>query len=245
MKTVMRLKLDILDHLLTRYCLLCAVTPARISGLCGECEQELPWQAPGCIRCAELLPDNSSDGYICDRCRLSAPDFDRCVAVFSYETPIPGLISRFKDKAGFCEFRTLAYHLTQAFRRFYEDMAEPAPQLLLPVPLHARRLRKRGYNQAGMLAASLSRDAGICVISECCSRQPAFHSQRGSSAKEREKNMSGMFKANKHTAAVRGKHVAIIDDVVTTTATSRAMASVIRQHGAGRIDVWALARANP
>jgi ComF family protein len=245
MNTVMRLKVNLLDLLLTSYCLLCAVTPARASGLCEECEQDLPWQAPGCIRCAELLADSSSDDYVCGRCRISPPDFDRCVAVFSYEAPIPGLISRFKDKAGFCEFRSLAYQLRRTFRQFYEDTAEPAPQLLLPVPLHAGRLRTRGYNQAGMLAASLARDCGITLISECCSRQPALRSQRESSATEREKNMSGMFKANKHTSAVRGKRVAIIDDVVTTTATSRAMASVLRQHGARTIDVWALARANP
>lgn len=153
------------------------------------------------------------------------------------------MIRRFKDNAGFAECRALANCFTEHFIRFHEDNAVPLPDLLVPVPLHTSRLQARGFNQSLLLANRLSRRTGIAVLANSCRRE-AGTSQRGLSAAERLHNMQDVFRPMSRPALTAGRRLAIIDDVVTTTATTQAMALIMRNNAATRIDVWALARSN-
>jgi ComF family protein len=154
------------------------------------------------------------------------------------------MIRHFKDRAGFPEFRGLSNCFNEHFMHHYDDTASPLPELLLPVPLHPSRLRTRGYNQALLLARRLSRRSGIPVLENSCQRRRSGSSQRGLNAAERLYNMQGIFSPHACTALTPGRRLAIVDDVVTTTATTQAMAAVMHECAAGRIDVWALARSN-
>lgn len=118
------------------------------------------------------------------------------------------------------------------------------PDLLAPVPLHNRRLRQRGFNQSVWIARTIGRRSGIAVCRQLCERHASAHHQRGLRAQARQRNVQGMFSAGRDAHLTAGRHIAIIDDVVTTTATANAMSQILRQLGATRIDVWALARVN-
>lgn len=235
---------NLLSSLLATPCLICGEAPARSTGMCTPCTHDLPWQAPGCQYCGVDLRNSTGLRTTCSRCFHKPPAFDRCRAVFAYEAPVANLIRRLKDEAGFAEFRALSDCLNQHFVNFYEDMAEPLPELLLPVPLHSSRLRQRGFNQAQLLAQRLSRRTGIAMLGNNCQRHRGLHAQRGLNAEQRFANMHLVFSANARTALTRGRRIAIIDDVVTTTATAQAMSAVMREQAAKQIDVWALARSN-
>lgn len=153
------------------------------------------------------------------------------------------MIRRFKDNAGFAEFRALCNCFIEHFLQFHDDTGQPLPELLLPVPLHASRLRARGFNQALLLAKRLSRRTGIPVLADSCWRQ-AGTPQRGLNAEDRLLNMQNVFRPLPRAALTSGRRLAIIDDVVTTTATTQAMASAMRSDAVTSIDVWALARSN-
>jgi ComF family protein len=153
------------------------------------------------------------------------------------------MIRRFKDRAGFAELRALSNCFIAHFRQHYQDSATPWPDLLLPVPLHPSRLRARGFNQALLLARRLSRQTGIPVLANSCRRQSSV-SQRGLNAQARLRNMQDVFSPRPGAALTPGKRLAIIDDVVTTSATTQAMAAVLHDFAAASIDVWALARSN-
>lgn len=248
------------SRMLATACLVCLALPAQRRGFCTACEEELPWQPPGCYRCAVALPGQWANGpatepagaagplYVtgplCSRCNLQAPAFNRCHCTFAYESPVSVMIRQFKDRAGFPEFRALSSCFIEHFLHYHEDTATPLPDLLLPVPMHSSRIQARGFNQALLLAKRLSRRTGIPVLDNSCHRQHRSSSQRGLNAGQRLHNMQGIFSMPQRLALTPGKRLAIIDDVVTTTATAQAMATVMQDCDAASIDVWALARSN-
>jgi ComF family protein len=153
------------------------------------------------------------------------------------------MIKHFKDQGAFAPARCLGRLLAASFHQYYLECGQ-YPDLLVPVPLHNQRLRQRGFNQSVWLARTIQHKCGIPLLLSCCNRQTGAHQQRGLGAQQRQLNMQGMFTAGRDAHLTGGRHIAIIDDVVTTTATVNALSQVLRQQGAARIDVWALARVN-
>ena len=115
------------------------------------------------------------------------------------------------------------------------------PDLLIPVPLHASRLRERGYNQALELARPLAQALTIPLRHDVLLRTRATLAQANLDAKARRKNLRGAFAIVENAALPQ--HVVIVDDVMTTGATLRECARVLLRAGVSRVDVWALARA--
>jgi ComF family protein len=118
--------------------------------------------------------------------------------------------------------------------------AEPLPELLLPVPLHAARLRHRGYNQAVEIGRVVADRLGIGLAPAGARRLRPTREQTALSAAERRRNIRGAFTVD---AAVRGRHIALLDDVITTGTTLAELARAARRAGASRIEAWAVARA--
>ena len=116
--------------------------------------------------------------------------------------------------------------------------ASPMPgEVLVPVPLHKRRLRERGYNQSGLLAEELGKLTGLPVVSDCLERQRyALPQARTAHVEERRSNVTGAFTC--HDSRLSGKQVLLIDDVATSGATIDACAATIK--AAGAISVWGL-----
>lgn len=221
------------DHL----CLLCDTAAHQPYPLCEACERELPWLDERCEICALPL---AMTGLECGPCRRKAPAFARVEAPWYYGFPIDTLITRFKHSAQWPLGRMLAEGLARWLQQAYAD-GLPRPHRLLPVPMARERLRKRGFNQAQMLARWLAPLVQIRCDDSLLLRPQATRAQQELDAEARKHNLRSAFTlADK--ALVRGLHVALVDDVMTTGATAQALALLLRRAGAVRVDVYCLAR---
>ncbi len=162
--------------------------------------------------------------------------FDSAWAAFQLATPIQQAIHGLKYHAGFLQAHLLGQLVAQKLGR----RAQAFPDLILPVPLHRTRLMRRGYNQALELAQILRRSLDIGVDANLAKRVRATPDQIGQSRAQRQKNLYGAFIVD---ARVAGKHIALLDDVMTTGATLAELARAARRAGAARIEAWAIARA--
>ncbi|BBH48445.1 amidophosphoribosyltransferase [Pseudomonas sp. KU43P] len=205
--------------------------------LCVACEQALPWLDEYCLRCALPLP---MAGLTCGQCSRRAPAFEQVIALWHYGFPVDTLISRFKHRRQWPLGRLMGELLGHGLRhRYAEGLA--VPDLLLPVPLARRRLRERGFNQAGMLARWLASQLGVPCDERLLLRTRDTPAQQGLDAKARRRNLRRAFTLQR-PGMVEGKHVALIDDVLTTGTTAQAIAQLLRKGGARRVDVYCLAR---
>jgi len=218
-------------------CLLCDEAAEQPYPLCVACEQELPWLSEYCLRCALPLP---MAGLTCAQCSRRAPAFDQVVALWHYGFPVDTLISRFKHNRQWPLGRLMAEMLSHGLQhRYAEGLAKP--DLLLPVPLARRRQRERGFNQAGMLARWLSKALAIRCDERLLLRTRETPAQQSLDAKARRRNLQQAF-ALFDEGALKGLHVAVVDDVLTTGATAQAIATLLNSAGARRVDVYCLAR---
>lgn len=218
-------------------CLLCDEPAEQPYPLCMACERELPWLSEQCLCCALPLP---LAGLTCGPCSRRPPAFNQVVAPWHFGFPVDTLVSRFKHRSHWPLGRLMAQLLGHELQhRFAEGL--PRPDQLLPVPLSARRLRQRGFNQAGMLASWLAKQLAIPCDSKLLVRSRDTAAQQTLPAKARQRNLRLAFSLAPG-ADIEGQHVAIIDDVLTTGATAQAVALLLRQAGARRVDVYCLAR---
>ena len=219
--------------LLPPRCLLCQAPGADGHDLCAACTDALPRCPPACPRCA--LPQAMAE--TCGACLQRPPPQHATVAAYLYVWPVDQLLPRLK------------FHADLAAGRLLADLAWPAfaaadrPGALLPLPLHPRRLRRRGYDQALELARPLARWLGLPLCTDGLRRVRATVPQSELGAAARRRNVRGAF-ALAPGARLPG-HVALFDDVMTTGATLREAATVLRQAGVTRVDLWVMARAPP
>jgi ComF family protein len=161
-------------------------------------------------------------------------------APWRYDFPLDAAIKRFKHRGDLPMGRLLGGRLAAWLAyRYSEGLVRP--QQLLPVPLAAQRQRARGFNQSRLLAGWLSPQLSIPVNDSTLLRARHTPSQQGLDLTARQRNLRGAF-ALAPGAEVAGLHLALVDDVLTTGATARALAALLRQAGAQRVDVYCLAR---
>jgi ComF family protein len=220
-------------HLLpAQPCLLCGANTH--DGLCcAACDADLPRLTEEyCPVCA--LPTLA--GCICGRCLKHPPAFDHTVPAFSYKFPLDKLIQALK----YSERLILVNFLADALTRRITSR----PDCIVALPLHPTRLRERGFNQSLLLARRISRHLGIPLLAHTCERIRNTPPQSSLPWKERDKNMRKAFSC-KSGADVRGKHVAIVDDVMTTGASIGELARALKQAGANEVSAWVVARTLP
>ena len=213
-------------------CLLCA-GPAEPGTVCGGCRADLPWNRIACPVCA--LPLNTPLAQTCGACAIEPPHFDSALSAFRYQVPIAQAIAGLKYHAQFQQSRWLGRELAL----LAAARTTPLPQLLIPVPLHPVRLRRRGYNQALELARGITRVLAIDIDWRLAARIRETADQIGKRAVERRREVRGAFAVD---ARIAGRHVALIDDVMTTGSTVNELARACRDAGASRIEVWTTAR---
>lgn len=182
----------------------------------------------------------------CGRCIVDPPPFDSLSAAFRYESPIKNLLAGFKFKARFAAGKSLAMEMATAMECHYAN--RPRPELLIPVPLHLRRLRERGFNQAIEISRVVKKRLQIPMDFQLLLRVKDTAAQSElKSSRARQTNLRGAFRLNPsaktNSEAVR--HIALIDDVVTTMATVEAASKELRGlQGLERVDVWCIARVS-
>lgn len=216
-------------------CVLCGGNGQPQRDLCRDCERELPWLRQGCSRCAR--PMAAGDGSICGACLRRPPAFDSTIAALHYHRPVDELIRRLKFNQHLQYARLCGSLLAEQVQARNAAL----PQALVPVPLHPARQRQRGFNQAIELARPAARALGIALATGCCRRIRATETQSLLARRARHANLRGAFRMS---GKPPGSHVAIVDDVMTTASTARALAETLRAAGVQRIDVWCVARAD-
>ncbi len=218
-------------------CLLCDEASEQAHPICMPCESELPWLDEQCRICALPLP---IDGLLCTQCARRRPAFRQVLVPWHYGFPLDALITRFKHQRQWPLGRLLAQMLGNWLaHRFAEGL--PRPALLLPVPMARQRLRQRGYNQAAMLGQWIAAQLSISCDPGLLTRPVETIAQQELDARARKRNLANAF-AILRPEAVEGLHVALVDDVMTTGATAQALARLLRDAGAARVDVYCLAR---
>ena len=213
-------------------CVLCGGPGDEGIDLCRGCAEDLPRNEPACSVCAEPL---SGGSQICGACLHDPPPFCTSLVPFRYAYPLDHVVRGLKYRNQLACGRVLG----QLFARSVLERAEPLPEAIVPVPLARRRYLERGYNQANELALAIRRATGVAVKSDVVIRQRETAEQAGLDRKARRRNVTGAFATIKPLLA---RHVAILDDVVTTGSTVRELAAVLREAGAEQIEVWAIAR---
>ncbi|MBX3650431.1 MAG: ComF family protein [Burkholderiales bacterium] len=218
---------DRLGRLLASRCLLCTASADRHS-LCTECLEDLPWlDMAVCRICAHPLPAPG----ICGRCIAEPPHYDHVTAACRYAFPLDGLIQSYKYGGRLVAGPALAALLAPRIRT--------RPDLILPIPLTARRLRERGFNQALELARIIGRELNAPVDAGLCIKTRDTAPQTRLPWKTRRKNIRGAFVV---LGSVEGCHVAVVDDVLTTGATLSEVARNLKRAGAVSVTGYVIAR---
>ncbi|HSC75553.1 MAG TPA: double zinc ribbon domain-containing protein [Pseudomonadales bacterium] len=145
---------SLLNSFMPSSCLLCNGYVCGLKPLCAGCENDLPWNASACVRCAIPMHDA---GHICGQCLQTPPLFQRAFCAFRYEDPVAGLLNRYKHNGKLACGHWLAHGLADAISSHYESEQVALPDYVLPVPLHWRRLRSRGFDQGLEIGKVLAR----------------------------------------------------------------------------------------
>jgi ComF family protein len=216
-------------------CALCGQVGQAGIDLCTGCDRDLLPNDHGCEHCAEPLPPEIARPTLCGACLQHPPAFDACVAPFRYAFPVDRMIQGLKYRRELYYGRVLGQLLCR-----HVAHRKTRPELVIPVPLAKTRYRDRGFNQARELARPLCKSLGLRLCSDLVERRRETQVQAGLNRKERLANTRDAFAL---LAPLPARHVAIIDDVVTTGSTVNEVAKLLRSAGAEWIEVWAAARA--
>lgn len=215
---------------LSQPCLLCG---ARSVGgpLCPACLEDLPLlPAACCPRCALPTPD----GALCGGCLKQPPAFVQARAVYLYDHPADILVQALKYRGQLALAAFLAEHMARRVA------AHPLPDLIIPMPLHARRLRERGFNQAAEIGRRLAGQLGVPCRPDACRRVRDTPPQVALPLRARKRNMRKAFACG---ADLRGLRVALLDDVMTSGASLDELAGTVLAAGASEVESWVVARA--
>jgi ComF family protein len=210
-------------------CLLCG-SACHAGALCRSCRGALPLLRPGaCPRCASFAGTQAE----CGSCLSRPPAFSATEAAYIYAFPVDRLLQRFKFQGDLALAGLFAEALCERVA------GAPRPDLLLAAPLAPRRLRSRGFNQAAEIARRMASRLGLPFDAAGCVKHTDTLPQTELEGTERRRNLRGAFSVR---GEVRGRHVAVIDDVMTTGTTQDELARTLLAAGARRVDAWVVAR---
>ena len=212
-------------------CGLCQQYHTSRLAICTECHRLLTPLGPACRYCAEPLPD--SHFLVCGKCIQKKPAIDAVMTAYLFEEPLRTLLHEFKYREGLHLLSYLATLMKQAL-----PTTPYQTDCLMPVPMHPKRLRQRGFNQAAELAKYLAREFNWPCELSLCQKHLNTAPQASLSAADRQKNLNHAFTAK----ATHYQHITLIDDLFTTGSTANALARVLKQKGVARVDLWCCAR---
>lgn len=223
-------------------CLACAAPVMEDGALCAPCWGEAAFiEGLACDRCGVPLPGRADEGPVtCDTCLRVARPWERGRAVFMYGGTARDLVLTLKHRDG--------QHLARPAGRWLARRVAPlirADTLVAPVPLHWWRLFRRRYNQSALLSGALAAELGCDHCPDLLTRTRATGSQDGRGRDERFANLQDAIRAHPRRAArIAGRHVLLVDDVMTSGATLAACTEACYRAGADLVDVAVLARVD-
>ncbi|KKO64212.1 DNA utilization protein GntX [Janthinobacterium sp. KBS0711] len=220
-------------------CALCGMGCPQV--LCSPCRaQYLGQLRHRCRQCANPLDDVAT---LCGRCLRQRPAYDATITAFDYAAPVDQLLLQLKFGARLALAPLLAELLHVAIQQQPEW---EAPQLLCPVPLGPARLAERGFNQALEIARPLARLLDVALQPRLALRVRDTRAQSGVAPQERQANLAHAFAiAPEYAPLLQGRHVGIVDDVMSSGHTVNALAAACKSAGAARVSILVVARTPP
>jgi ComF family protein len=211
----------------------------QLTGLSAEAWSRISFiDDPACDGCGLAFEFSPGPGVRCPDCEARPRQFDRARAACYYDDHSRDLILQLKHADRTDLAPLFACWLSRSARGLIADA-----DVLIPVPLHRRRLLARRYNQMAEIARPLSRITGLTYLPDSLIRTRATDSQGGKSGTGRRRNVAQAFAVPDGKASgLAGKRVLLIDDVLTTGATAEACAMALKQAGAARVDLAVIAR---
>ncbi len=206
--------------------------------LCDSCYRSLPINDLACRYCA--LPLEPGNSGVCGQCLQTPPSYRRCIAGWRYEPPLDYFVQRLKFNQDLVFARLLGSLLAERLTTLY-SRSEEKPDVIIPVPLHHKRLRERGFNQSVEIAKVIARQLRIPLDLTACTRPKLTRPQSELAADQRKQNIKGAFAFN---PPAHYRLIALVDDVMTTGHTINELTKTIQSVSQSTIDVWVCARAN-
>lgn len=225
-----------LDGLLPRHCLMCG-SGSGLENLCPPCSSELPRVSHACRQCGLPL-SHPADRY-CGHCLRQPPPWQFATAALVYGYPVDQLVRRFKFARSLACGQVLARELILAL----QQQKPVPPGIILPVPLHRFRHIARGFNQADLLARRVGKALQLPVDGAILRRHRRTRAHSGLDAGSRKLNIRGAFDCSIPARRREDfRHVALVDDVMTTGATLAECAMTLKKAGVSCVSVWVAAR---
>ncbi|AET88049.1 phosphoribosyltransferase [Burkholderia sp. YI23] len=223
----------LVDAAMPSQCALCGNLSQAL--LCGGCDAQY-WNEPRlrCATCAlplaapDLRREREDTRAHCAACLESPPAFNDTLALADYRAPLDTLAVELKFRARLAAGAAFAHHLHALF----EDSDLPVPDVIVPVPLSRARLVARGYNQAWAIARPLARAMGVRADASIIARVRHTSAQSRLDRDARRRNVASAFSIS---GDVRGQHIGVVDDVMTSGATLDALARTLKLAGARRV----------
>ena len=215
-------------------CLMCAASTSELS-LCERCIESLNLApSPSCPHCGL-----TTQGEHCGQCVKSTPAHDTTKALFFYTFPTSAILQHYKYNN--------ALFLSQTFGALFSEQLATNNQykeidLIIAMPLHADRIKERGFNQSLEVAKTMAKQLSIPLVKPSCMGIKNTAPQGSLPLKARLKNMRGAFQINMRNN-IKGKRIAIVDDVMTTGASLNELAKILKKAGATHVECWVVARA--
>jgi ComF family protein len=212
-------------------CLCCGYQKTHKLGFCLGCYHDLPHIKTPCLQCGLPLTANTP-------CFCKAEDwpFAACLSAFEYQFPINKLLFQYKSQARLALCESFAQALTNQVKKQQQVL----PQVLMPVPLHTSKLKQRGFNQSLELAKVLSKQLHIPIDYHSLQSSHQTTQQKSLNKQQRLANVQTNYALTRPLSVT---HIALIDDVITTGATTKTLAYLLREHGATHIQAWSIARS--
>ncbi|GDX85723.1 amidophosphoribosyltransferase [Methylococcaceae bacterium] len=224
----------VLSYIFPPHCILCGGKGVKNRDLCTACYAELPKNSPRCYQCASDFGKSGSTG-LCPNCLADSPAFDETFAPFLHRRAIRYLIIQLEFHNHYPSARLLGDLLADYLLQTVE-----LPDCIIPVPLHKNRYRDRGFNQSIEIARIIAKRLALPLDIHSCIRHRDTAHQVGLSGEQRNENIKNAFSISPNFNA---KHVAIIDDVMTTGSTVHELAAALKMAGCDRVQVWVCAKS--
>ena len=223
--------------LLPGLCILCKNLTYRRLDICLACESDLPWLGNCCPYCAEP----STQTLPCARCLQQPPSFSATLSGFEYRFPINALIHAFKDSQHLSSGHVLT-HLAYGRHRQTLRNISGEDLLVVPVPLHPRKSRARGFNQSHLIAQQVADLIPAKLDQTLVHRVIDTPDQKSLPLASRKHNLKDSFQVERN---LKGDRILLVDDVVTTGTTTMEISHRLIQSGAADVVVFSLARTPP
>jgi len=240
------LREGLISLLLPADCRVCQhpLEPSNITFICIDCWSKIKWlKAPYCSKCSRPLSSNfkSIPTFLCPECHRQNVYFKKAFIPILYEGVMKKAIHllKYNKKTGI--MRTLEKIIKSYFN--YLNFSFSSLDLVVPIPLHREKLKKRGFNQAELIAKVVAKHLKVQLAKGNLKRIKATTTQTSLDRKERRKNLKEAFKV-RNRDEFQAKNVLLVDDVYTTGTTIKEAAKVLKEARAKDIYVFALARAH-